>query len=122
VAVLQSDLNFKVDKDVFQQDMDEKLDRDEFVSKMTDSSNLEDTVSKFEYAMKNVNKKIAQVEDAVDSFYKKSKKHQQTAIEHCDGKVQKLEESLSKLNEELSKKLGVVLRITEGRGLQIEKW
>jgi DNA primase len=104
---MQSDMNFKVDKDVHQQDLDDKLDRTEFINRMTENNNVQDTIVQLEYNFKGLAKQLKETEEATEKGYKKTKKLVEAKFEEAKTNVQSLERLVSTLEVEIKSKPSV---------------
>ena len=105
--MIQSDMNFKVDKDVYQQDLDDKLDRMEFINRMSESNNVQDSMVKLEYNFKGISRKLLEVEQAAEKSFKKSKKTIEIKIEEAKSNFQALETLVTRLEVEIQGKPSV---------------
>lgn len=107
VSILQSDMNFKVDKDSHQLDLEDKLDRTEFQNRMSESNSLQDTIVKVDYNTKTLSRKVKELEDALEKSYKKMKKHSENKSEETDRRIVGLVDQIECLNQEIKTKPSV---------------
>lgn len=121
VAIMQSDLNFKVDKDNLQQDLDEKLDKAEYINRLSEGANLYDTVQKLEYDIKSLSKKNKELDDNTNKIYKKLKGSVQEVSDFQKVEVERLEALIKTVSEEFKKKPSVDdFRLKSGSSIQKE--
>lgn len=120
VAIMLSDLNFKVDKDNLQQDLDEKLDKAEYINRLSEGANLHDTVQKLEYEIKSLNKKYKEVDENTNKIYKKLKASIQEGSDSQKAELERIEGGIKTIAEEFKKKPSVDEYRLKG-GLSIQK-
>lgn len=74
LTVLQTEMSFKLDREIYEQGMDTKLDKDEFYSRMNEGGIGEELIKKIEVDMRKLTKKSDAADDDLARRIKKLKK------------------------------------------------
>lgn len=93
--MIQSEMSFKLDKELFEQGMEAKLDKDEFYSRMNEGGIGEDFIKRIEIDIKKLGKRSDNQDDELSRKIKKLKKK----IEEGETKTNLYDEQLNELME-----------------------
>lgn len=93
--MIQSEMSFKLDKELFEQGMEAKLDKDEFYSRMNEGGIGEDFIKRIEIDIKKLGKRSDNQDDELSRKIKKLKKK----IEESESKANVYDEQLNELME-----------------------
>ena len=94
LTMVQTEMSFKVDKEVFEQGIDTKLDKEEFYSRMSDGGG-EDLAKRMELEIRKLSKKN---DSGADDLSKKLRKLKRK-VEELEGKYNLNDDKLKELLE-----------------------
>jgi hypothetical protein len=91
--MIQSEMSFKLDKELFELGIEAKLDKDEFYSRMNEGGIGEDFIKRIDIDIKKLGKRSDNQDDELSRKIKKLKKK----IEESESKTTLYDEQLSEL-------------------------
>ena len=93
LTVIQNEMSFKLDREIYEQGMDTKLDKDEFYSRMNEGGSGEDTIKKLEIDVRKLGKKSEATDEELAKKIKKLRKK----LEEMETKTTLSEDKLKEL-------------------------
>lgn len=93
INMIQSEMSFKLDKELFEQGMESKLDKDEFYARMNEGGIGDDFIKRFEIEIKKLAKRSDNQDDELGRKIKKLKKK----LEESDSKTTLYDQQLNEL-------------------------